>query len=391
MSVLTQTVDAAYIHIPFCKKICHYCAFNKYFYDGQPVDRYLIGLNNEMRLYEINKSQPLDTIYVGGGTPSCLNMEELDILLNSIHQHLPLDEKTEFTFEINPGELSLEKCALLYDAGVNRISMGVQTFNDSLLRKIGRNHRQQHIYQSIEWLRQVGFTNISIDLIFRLPGQTIEDFDESLDKALDLDLPHYSLYSLIIENQTVFQQLMREGKLPLPSEDVDADMFELAIKRLEENAIHQYEVSNFAKEGYQSRHNIKYWQYKPYYGFGAGAHGFVDETRYYNHGPVHHYLNKTEQDEKPIINTTPLSQNEQMEEYLFLALRTNQGFRLSAFQVKFKVSALDLFGDFFDLQNQRGLLMIDADRVFLTQRGLFLADTVFRDLIGWLSNKGGNE
>ncbi|MGO4936822.1 radical SAM family heme chaperone HemW [Fundicoccus sp. Sow4_H7] len=387
MQVQTQFVDAVYIHIPFCKKICHYCAFNKYFYDGQPVDRYLNGLNREMELYAIEKSRPLDTIYIGGGTPSCLSMEELDSLFGSIHQHLPIDERTEFTFEINPGELSIEKCALLYDASVNRISMGVQTFNDDLLRKIGRNHRHKHIYQSIDWLRQVGFSNISIDLIFRLPNQSLADFDDSLTKALELDLPHYSLYSLIIENQTVFQQLMREGKLPLPSEDVDADMFELAIRRLEENQIHQYEVSNFAKDGYQSRHNIKYWQYKPYYGFGAGAHGFHQNTRYYNHGPVHHYLNKTENNEKPIINETVLNHTEQMEEYLFLTLRTNKGFSLSGFSNKFNASAIELFGTFFELQQQRRLLNIDGDRVYLTNRGLFLADTVFRDLIGWLSSE----
>ena len=388
---MNHQADAVYIHIPFCKKICHYCAFNKYFYDGQPVGRYLNALDAEMGFYHLMKQKKMDTIYVGGGTPSCLNMQELEQLLESIQQRMDYNEATEYTFEVNPGELSLEKCQLLRDYGVNRISMGVQTFNDNLLRKIGRNHREQHIYQCIEWLRNSGFENLSIDLIFRLPGQTMEDFEESLTKALSLELPHYSLYSLIIENQTVFHQLMREGKLPLPSEDVDADMFQLAIERLEMNGIHQYEVSNFAMEGYQSRHNLKYWQYKQYYGFGAGAHGFISGQHYYNHGPVHHYLKQINQQVKPIIDIQTLSKSELMEEYLFLALRMNRKFSLKAFETAFQTRADELFKDFFEIQRERELLVMEGDTVRLTTRGLFLADTVFRDLIGWLKVSGKNE
>lgn len=385
LKILKSTADAVYIHIPFCKKICHYCAFNKYFYDGQPVDQYLSGLDSEIEQYQLNADRkPMDTIYVGGGTPSCLSEQELAQLFETIQRHIPFDQHTEFTFEINPGELSLEKCQLLWDAGVNRISMGVQTFNDTLLRRIGRNHRAKHVYQSIEWLRQVGFENISIDLIFRLPGQTLDDFDDSLTKALALDLPHYSLYSLIIEQQTLFQQLMREGKLPLPSEDVDADMFSLAIERLAANGIAQYEVSNFAAPGYQSRHNLKYWQYNDYYGFGAGAHGMLKGERYYNFGPVHHYLRETNLGQKPVINRLPLDLNDQMEEYIFLALRTNRGFSINDFRTHFQQDVLQLFGDFFETQIEKQLLMIEGERVHLTTRGLFLADTVFRDLIGWL-------
>ncbi|MBS4461105.1 MULTISPECIES: radical SAM family heme chaperone HemW [unclassified Facklamia] len=380
-----ESVKAAYIHIPFCKKICHYCAFNKYFYDGQPVGRYLTGLEQEFSLYLNGRQERFDTIYVGGGTPSCLNIEELTQLLTSIQRYLPYDEQTEYTFEINPGELTFEKCQLLAQFGVNRVSMGVQSFNDRLLRKIGRNHREKHIYQCIEWLREAGITNLSIDLIFRLPEQTMEDFDESLTKALSLDLPHYSLYSLIIENQTLFQQLQRQGKLPLPSEDVDADMFELAIRRLHEAGIEQYEVSNFARPGFESRHNLKYWQYVPYYGFGAGAHGFVDGVRYYNSGPVHHYLRATEANQKPLVNETSLSLEDQMEEYLFLALRTTKGFYLSDFEQRFKKDANQLFGAFFAEQAAAGLLICENDNVRLTTRGLFLADTVFRDLLGTIT------
>lgn len=386
-----ESVKAAYIHIPFCKKICHYCAFNKYLYDGQPIDQYLVGLETELSLYAHPRDIIMDTIYVGGGTPSCLDEVELETLLQLIQRQLPYNDTTEYTFEVNPGELTPKKCALLKQYGVNRISMGVQTFNNDLLRKIGRNHRAPQVFQCIDWLRAAGLENLSIDLIFRLPGQTIQDFEESLNLALSLNLPHYSLYSLIIENKTVFQQLQREGKLPLPSEDVDADMFQLAINKLEAAGIKQYEVSNFAMPGLESRHNLKYWRYTPYYGFGAGAHGFVNGIRYYNHGPVHHYLKKTTKHQKPIIDETPLDKIDQMEEYIFLALRTVQGFYLSDFEQRFGENAASLFHDFFADQSQKGLLIQEAQRVYLTTRGLFVADTVFRDLIGWLRNQPFSE
>lgn len=383
---MVREVDAAYIHIPFCKKICHYCAFNKYFYDGQPVPEYLQALEREYGLYlDQEDHRPFDTIYVGGGTPSCLNLEELDQLLQGIKTHLPHTKETEFSFEINPGELSLEKCHLLKDYGVNRISMGVQTFNDHLLRKIGRNHREHHIYQSIDWLRQAGFDNLSIDLIFRLPQQSLADFDQSLTKALSLELPHYSLYSLIIENNTVFQQLQRQGKLPLPSEDVDADMFELAIERLDQAGIKQYEVSNFARPGFESRHNLKYWSYLPYYGFGAGAHGFINQGRYHNFGPVHHYRRALDQGQKPLISEGKLSLEEQMEEYLFLALRTVRGMSIQDFHKRFGQDPLTLFATFLEQEAANGLLKLNQDSISLSKRGLFLADTVFRDLLGSLS------
>lgn len=382
---MTKPVDAAYIHIPFCKKICHYCAFNKYFYDGQPIGRYLDALNLEFSLYLKGCETNFDTIYVGGGTPSCLSLEEMEILLRSIQRYLPYDQHTEYTFEINPGELSIEKCQLLAQFGVNRVSMGVQSFNDKLLRKIGRNHREQHIYQSIEWLRSVGIENLSIDLIFRLPDQTLEDFDDSLTKALSLNLPHYSLYSLLIENNTLFQQLQREGKLLLPSQDLDADMFELAISKLKARGIMQYEVSNFALSGFESRHNLKYWSYRDYYGFGAGAHGFVNQERYHNFGPVHHYLKALDQGKQPIIESLVLSKEEQMEEYLFLALRTNAGFHLNEFEKRFGQKAQTIFSEFLLEKKSEGLLEMDTNRVRLNRKGLFLADSIFRDLLGILT------
>ena len=251
-----MSTKAAYIHIPFCSHICYYCDFNKVFIEGQPVDEYIELLIKEMELTgQKYKIAPLETLYVGGGTPSSLNPHQMERLLDGIHQHLPLQKGAEFTMELNPDDGTPELLSVMKEGGVNRLSMGVQTFNNDLLKAIGRKHTKETAIRTIENARQVGFENMSIDLIFRLPKQTIADFEESLKMAMALDLPHYSIYSLILEQKTVFYNLMRQGKLPLPSQDEEADMFELAMKTMEDFGRHHYEISNYALPGYESRHN----------------------------------------------------------------------------------------------------------------------------------------
>ncbi|CCQ20921.1 Oxygen-independent coproporphyrinogen-III oxidase 1 [Listeria monocytogenes] len=211
--------SAVYIHIPFCEHICYYCDFNKVFLEGQPVDEYVDLLIKEMEL-TVAKGPiaPVDTVFVGGGTPTTLNEAQIARLCTAIHNTLPLKKDIEFSFEANPGDLSLSKLQAMQDHGVNRISMGVQSFNNELLKKIGRIHTVKDVYQSVENMRKIGFENVSIDLIFSLPGQTEADFQDTLKQALDLDLPHYSAYSLIIEPKTIFYNLMQKGKLFLPGQ-----------------------------------------------------------------------------------------------------------------------------------------------------------------------------
>lgn len=205
-------INAAYLHIPFCEHICHYCDFNKVFLKGQPVDDYLQALDQEMKMtMEQYPTDRLETIFVGGGTPTSLNEQQLYRFCESINKRLPKSDNLEFTFEANPGDLTKEKLQILKDAGVNRISLGVQTFNEKLLKKIGRVHKAKDVYQTIENAKAIGFENISIDLIFSLPTQTIKDLKESLTEAFSLDITHYSAYSLIIEPKTVFYNLLKKG------------------------------------------------------------------------------------------------------------------------------------------------------------------------------------
>ena len=369
--------SSAYVHIPFCTQICYYCDFSKVFIKNQPVDAYLEHLIQETRSYEIGK---LRTLYIGGGTPTALSAQQLAYLLTELHKVMDLSEVEEFTIEANPGDLDPDKIAVLKNSQVNRVSLGVQTFDNKMLKKIGRSHQEQDIYGNIRHLKQAGFDNISIDLIYALPGQTMDQVKENVAKAIDLDIPHMSLYSLILENHTVFMNRMRRGKLPLPKEELEAEMFEYIIEELEKAGFEHYEISNFSKPGFESRHNLVYWDNAEYYGLGAGASGYVDGIRYKNHGPIRHYLEAVESD-KARITEEHLTLEEKMEEELFLGLRKKTGVSKARFEEKFGVSFDQRYGQVVASLTEQGLLVPDDKQVRMTKRGLFLGDTVAEKFI----------
>ncbi|WP_288203655.1 radical SAM family heme chaperone HemW [uncultured Streptococcus sp.] len=363
---------SAYVHIPFCTQICYYCDFSKVFIKNQPVDSYLEHLLEEFRSYDIQK---LRTLYIGGGTPTALSAPQLEVLLDGLTKNLDLSVLEELTIEANPGDLDADKIAVLKQSPVNRVSLGVQTFDDKMLKKIGRSHLEKDIYENIDRLKLAGFENISIDLIYALPGQTMAQVKDNVAKAISLDIPHMSLYSLILENHTVFMNRMRRGKLPLPKEELEAEMFEYIITELERAGFEHYEISNFSKSGFESRHNLMYWDNAEYYGIGAGASGYVNGVRYKNHGPIRHYLNAVEAGNARITEEH-LSQREQMEEEMFLGLRKKSGVSMARFEEKFGRSFDGLYGEIIRDLVQQGLMQIDGDRVRMTKRGLFLGDTV---------------
>ena len=363
---------SAYVHIPFCTQICYYCDFSKVFIKNQPVDSYLEHLLEEFQFYDIQK---LRTLYIGGGTPTALSASQLEVLLKGLTKNLDLSVLEELTIEANPGDLDADKIAVLKNSAVNRVSLGVQTFDDKMLKKIGRSHLEKDIYENIDRLKLAGFDNISIDLIYALPGQTMEQVKENVAKAIGLDIPHMSLYSLILENHTVFMNRMRRGKLPLPKEELEAEMFEYIIVELERVGFEHYEISNFSKPGFESRHNLMYWDNAEYYGIGAGASGYVNGVRYKNHGPIRHYLSAVEEGNARITEEH-LSQKEKMEEEMFLGLRKKSGVSMARFEEKFGRSFDGLYGEIVRDLVQQGLMQIEGDRVRMTKRGLFLGDTV---------------
>ena len=368
---------SAYVHIPFCTQICYYCDFSKVFIKNQPVDSYLEHLIEEYDSYDIKN---LRTLYIGGGTPTALSAPQLAFLLEKLTDKLDLSYLEELTIEANPGDLDGEKIAVLKDSPVNRVSLGVQTFNDRMLKQIGRSHLEKDIYENIANLKKAGFDNISIDLIYALPKQTMEDVKINVAKAIALDIPHMSLYSLILENHTVFMNRMRRGKLPLPKEDLEAEMFEYIIAELEKAGFEHYEISNFSKPGFESRHNLMYWDNAEYYGIGAGASGYVDGVRYKNHGPIRHYLQAVEAGNARVQEEV-LTLKEKMEEEMFLGLRKKSGVSKKRFEEKFGLSFEDQYGSVVSELTEQGLLVPDKDIVRMTKQGLFLGDTVAEKFI----------
>ena len=363
---------SAYVHIPFCTQICYYCDFSKVFIKNQPVDSYLEHLLQEFHSYDIQK---LRTLYIGGGTPTALSAPQLELLLDGLTKNLDLSVLEELTIEANPGDLDADKIAVLKNSAVNRVSLGVQTFDDKMLKKIGRSHLEKDIYENIDRLKLAGFDNISIDLIYALPGQTMDQVKDNVSKAIALDIPHMSLYSLILENHTVFMNRMRRGKLPLPKEELEAEMFEYIITELERAGFEHYEISNFSKPRFESRHNLMYWDNAEYYGIGAGASGYVDGVRYKNHGPIRHYL-KAVEDGNARINEEHLTQREQMEEEMFLGLRKKTGVSMKRFEEKFGTSFDNLYGQVVRDLCHQGLLQVEGQQIRMTKKGLFLGDTV---------------
>ena len=368
---------SAYVHIPFCTQICYYCDFSKVFIKNQPVDSYLEYLIEEYDSYDIKK---LRTLYIGGGTPTALFVSQLAFLLEKLTDKLDLSYLEELTIEANPGDLDQEKIAVLKDSPVNRVSLGVQTFNDRMLKQIGRSHSEKDIYENIANLKKAGFDNISIDLIYALPKQTMEDVKTNVAKAIALDIPHMSLYSLILENHTVFMNRMRRGKLPLPKEDLEAEMFDYIIAELEKAGFEHYEISNFSKPDFESRHNLMYWDNAEYYGIGAGASGYVDGVRYKNHGPIRHYLQAVEAGNARVQEEV-LTLNEKMEEEMFLGLRKKSGVSKKRFEEKFGLSFEEQYGAVVSELTEQGLLVADRDIVRMTKQGLFLGDTVAEKFI----------
>jgi len=368
---------SAYVHIPFCTQICYYCDFSKVFIKNQPVDSYLEHLIEEYHSYDIKK---LRTLYIGGGTPTALSAPQLAFLLEKLTDKLDLSYLEELTIEANPGDLDEEKIAVLKDSPVNRVSLGVQTFNDRMLKQIGRSHSEKDIYENIANLKKAGFDNISIDLIYALPKQTMEDVKTNVAKAIALDIPHMSLYSLILENHTVFMNRMRRGKLPLPKEDLEAEVFKYIMGEKKRGGLELYEIKIFPKPGLESRHNLMYWDNAEYYGIGAGASGYVDGVRYKNHGPIRHYLQAVEAGNARVQEEV-LTLHEKMEEEMFLGLRKKSGVSKKRFEEKFGLSFEDQYGSVVAELTEQGLLVPDRDIVRMTKQGLFLGDTVAEKFI----------
>lgn len=353
------------------------------FIERQPVEQYLEYLEKE--IVNTVKKQPfqqMKSIFVGGGTPTALNMVQTEKLLEIINLHLrPFAPDCELTFEANPGDLPKEKLKLLLDGGVNRISFGVQSFQNHLLKEIGRTHTKEDVLTAIAEAKEVGFDNVNVDLIYALPTQTMEDVKETLKVAFTLGVQHFSGYSLIIEPKTVFYNRMRQGKLRLPGEDNEARMYEVVMDEMERHGYKQYEISNFSKDGYESRHNLTYWNNEEYYGFGAGAHSYVGGKRIQNVGPLKKYFSTIDETGFPYLDIHGVTERERMEEELFLGLRKVAGVSKARFKEKFGFEMNDVFAEQLRQNIEQGLLEEQEGCIRLTRKGKLLGNEVFQSFL----------
>ncbi|MBP1904283.1 oxygen-independent coproporphyrinogen-3 oxidase [Paenibacillus turicensis] len=382
--------NAVYIHIPFCTNKCFYCDFNSYVLKDQPVMDYLRALDREMELTVAqNPPERIDSIFVGGGTPTVLNPEEMDFFLTSVRKHFsPWAKDMEFSMEANPGTTDLEKLKVMKAGGVNRVSFGVQAFQNKLLSDIGRIHNTDDVYRSLDNAHKAGLTNLSIDLMFGLPRQTVEMLDESITKALELDLPHYSIYSLKVEENTLFHTLYNKNQLPLPAEEDELKMYLLLMERMQAAGRMQYEISNFAKPGKESRHNITYWRNEDYYGLGAGAHGYVGRQRHINVKGVNPYV-KACAEGLPRMQQFEVSQNEAMEDFVMVGLRMLKGMRNDDFRKQFGHSLEDIFEAPLRKMLNLGLIQQHEDQggYQLSPKGILFGNEVFAEFIGILTEE----
>lgn len=379
-----------YIHIPFCRQKCFYCDFPSFAGREKKIDRYLQALEQEFallrqRLYpkdnvrDIKSKFAPRTIYIGGGTPTALNAHQLEKLLEIVKKYVAVAE--EFTVEMNPGTVDREKLLLLQQAGVNRLSVGVQSFDDHCLKKIGRIHTVQEAVDTIELAHNLGFDNISLDLIYGLPQQDREILTKSVERALTLPVQHISIYGLQLEEGTAFQRMADMGKLHLPTDELVEAMHDYIVEKLPEAGYQRYEISNYALPGYESKHNLSYWQDVEYLGLGSGAHSYWQGTRYENPSSIDDYISALEAGKLPATLEEQVDRQAHMEEYCFLGLRTAAGIDKNLFQQKFGVDLFKVYGRTIEKLVAQDLLQHTARGIALTTLGMKYGNQVFGEFL----------
>lgn len=363
-----------YVHIPFCVHKCPYCDFNSRPVQDEERHRYLRALNAEIQTCHW-KGRPVDTIFFGGGTPSELSFQEFSRLTSSLFNTFDTAALKEWTVECNPGTVSAGYFADLKSLGVNRISLGAQSFSDRLLRRLGRIHSAAQIGQAYKDARKAGFENINLDLIFALPDQSLKDWKEDLSEATNLAPEHLSLYNLIIEPGTEFARLRSQGQLKEAEEDLSTRMMETAYEMSARAGYVQYEISNYCREAKVCLHNMKYWTNRPYLGFGVSAASFFGGTRWTNTGNWKRYQSHAGRQEIPARSET-LKREAALGEEIMLRLRLSEGFSPAELGKRYELDIEHKFGNKIEMLCQQNLLERDSQRVRLTRKGLLLASQV---------------
>jgi oxygen-independent coproporphyrinogen-3 oxidase len=381
-----------YIHIPFCKQKCSYCDFCSYANKESFIKRYIqcvlkeiieVGNNNKID-FENGKDDLflVKTIYIGGGTPSLIDSKYIVQIIEDIKLNFEIDEKAEITIEVNPGTVTLEKLEDYKRAGINRLSIGLQSTHEHLLKEIGRIHTYLDFLDTFRFAREAGFENINVDLMIGIPNQTLEEVKDSIEEIVSMEPEHISVYSLILEENTPLFKKVEEG-LELPNEDLERKMYWAVKQTLEQNNYIHYEISNFAKKGYESKHNLDCWNQKEYIGFGIAAHSYTNGIRYSNIENIEQYIKNYDEDktEENLVFHEKQDMEAMQKEYMLLGLRKIDGVSIQEFKIKFVANPVFLYHSELEKLVNEELLEIDGDQIKLTNKGLDLANIVWEEFI----------
>lgn len=381
-----------YIHIPFCKQKCSYCDFCSYANKESFIKRYIqcvlkeiieVGNNNKID-FENGKDDLflVKTIYIGGGTPSLIDSKYIVQIIEDIKLNFKIDEKAEITIEVNPGTVTLEKLEDYKRAGINRLSIGLQSTHEHLLKEIGRIHTYLDFLDTFRFAREAGFENINVDLMIGLPNQTLEEVKDSIEEIVSMEPEHISVYSLILEENTPLFKKVEEG-LELPNEDLERKMYWAVKQTLEQNNYIHYEISNFTKKGYESKHNLDCWNQKEYIGFGIAAHSYTNGIRYSNIENIEQYIKNYDEDktEENLVFHEKQDMEAMQKEYMLLGLRKIDGVSIQKFKIKFVANPVFLYHSELEKLVNEELLEIDGDMIKLTNKGLDLANIVWEEFV----------
>ncbi len=385
-----------YVHIPFCKHKCYYCDFVSYANKEVYIEKYIEAVIKEIKNYDL-KEYIITSIYIGGGTPSYIKSEYIEKIIKTIKEQFCVDEKDcEFTIEVNPGTIkSINELQTYKNSGINRLSIGLQSTNDKLLKQIGRIHNYSQFVETYNMARKVGFKNINVDLIIGIPNQTIGDIQKEIEDIIKLNPEHISTYSLIVEEGTVLEKMLQEGKYKLPSESLEREMYWYVKNTLEKNGYIHYEISNFAKKGKESRHNKNCWEQKEYIGIGVAAHSYMNSIRYSNVEDIEKYIGFMEKldettkvekiQESNLIENKCIQEKQTKEdtkkEYMLLGLRKIEGVSIKKFENKFAENPLESFKGEISKLKKEGLLEVKGDKIQLTNKGIDFANLVWEEFV----------
>lgn len=375
-----------YIHIPFCKRKCYYCDFVSYPGKINLTTKYIDALCKEIQEFDFSQYN-VTTIYIGGGTPSFIEKENIEKIFKILREKLKNNEtkfgNMEITIEVNPGTTDTEKLKLYKEIGINRLSIGLQCVQDKLLKQIGRIHTYEQFLDTYKIAREVGFNNINVDLMIGLPNQSIQDIKESLDKITSLNPTHISVYSLIVEEGTVIDNLLKQEKINLPDEELERNMYWYVKDYLELKKYNQYEISNFSKKGYESKHNLNCWNQEQYIGFGIAAHSYIKNIRFGNTEQLEKYIDNVESGNFKLNRNIEEEQTkeEQENEFMMLGFRKIEGVNIAKFKEKFVDNPIFLYKNQLNKLVTEGLIEVDLNYIHLTNKGLDFANLVFEEFI----------